>query len=223
VPPARSAAARVPPSPFRISPSPLAELATSRYPVVAGCPGSRDLHQFADRLCSCLCLAAPDDLANSRRALTGGWRTRRIFDFGSAAMLSFSRVCARKMPLVPPLRVERQHEIAPWTTLLDTLRDHLDLTGTAPPLIAECPRPRPQSPRTNDGADAEQLKQLLLNSGQTYALWKRCPRTNSGSTYVLQRTILRSRLAPSFAELVSGYEQAVEGARRGPRWARRRR
>jgi xanthine dehydrogenase YagT iron-sulfur-binding subunit len=27
-------------------------------------------------------------------------------------------------------RVERQFEVAPWTTLLDALRDHLDLTGT---------------------------------------------------------------------------------------------
>jgi xanthine dehydrogenase YagT iron-sulfur-binding subunit len=26
--------------------------------------------------------------------------------------------------------VERQFEVAPWTTLLDALRDHLDLTGT---------------------------------------------------------------------------------------------
>ena len=26
--------------------------------------------------------------------------------------------------------VERQLELAPWTTLLDALRDHLDLTGT---------------------------------------------------------------------------------------------
>jgi hypothetical protein len=29
--------------------------------------------------------------------------TRRIFDFSLAAMPSFSRACARKMPLVPPL------------------------------------------------------------------------------------------------------------------------
>src|SRR5271170_3419009 len=27
-------------------------------------------------------------------------------------------------------RVERQLKLAPWTTLLDALRDHLDLTGT---------------------------------------------------------------------------------------------
>jgi xanthine dehydrogenase YagT iron-sulfur-binding subunit len=42
-------------------------------------------------------------------------------------------------PIAPPgkLRigmtvngVERQLEVAPWTTLLDALRDHLDLTGT---------------------------------------------------------------------------------------------
>jgi len=26
--------------------------------------------------------------------------------------------------------VERQLKVAPWTTLLDALRDHLDLTGT---------------------------------------------------------------------------------------------
>jgi aerobic-type carbon monoxide dehydrogenase small subunit (CoxS/CutS family) len=26
--------------------------------------------------------------------------------------------------------VERQLNVAPWTTLLDALRDHLDLTGT---------------------------------------------------------------------------------------------
>jgi xanthine dehydrogenase YagT iron-sulfur-binding subunit len=42
-------------------------------------------------------------------------------------------------PIAPPAKlrirlivngVERQLELAPWTTLLDALRDHLDLTGT---------------------------------------------------------------------------------------------
>src|SRR5947209_9729963 len=36
-----------------------------------------------------------------------------------------------KIPVILVVNgVERQLEIAPWTTLLDALRDHLDLTGT---------------------------------------------------------------------------------------------
>jgi xanthine dehydrogenase YagT iron-sulfur-binding subunit len=37
----------------------------------------------------------------------------------------------RKIPIVLTVNgVARQLEVAPWTNLLDTLRDHLDLTGT---------------------------------------------------------------------------------------------
>jgi xanthine dehydrogenase YagT iron-sulfur-binding subunit len=51
-----------------------------------------------------------------------------------------ARIAARNPePVAPPIRlairmtvngVERRLEVAPWTTLLDALRDHLDLTGT---------------------------------------------------------------------------------------------
>src|SRR6266436_10077773 len=38
---------------------------------------------------------------------------------------------SEKIPVALTINgVERQVEVAPWTTLLDALRDHLDLTGT---------------------------------------------------------------------------------------------
>jgi len=38
---------------------------------------------------------------------------------------------SEKLPVALTIHgVERRLEVAPWTTLLDALRDHLDLTGT---------------------------------------------------------------------------------------------